>query len=151
MKKRKKEEPIQLIKYDGMEEEVDEENKKKKSKILYPEYIFIFDDLSNELKNPVLSLFICNMRHFKTKFIISSQYWNNLDRKARAQHDIIIIFKDIADDKLEEIYKESGLTIPFDKFLKIYKFATKEPYNFLYINTRNGELCKNFNIRLESN
>lgn len=121
-----------------------EGGKPRKPKYLAPEYIFIFDDLSNELKSKSIISLLKKNRHFKCKTIISSQFWNDLDVQSRKQLDYILIFRGMPEYKLREIHRDADLSIDFDVFVKIYAFATSKPYSFLYINTRNDGLRINF-------
>lgn len=125
----------------------DEGDSKAKRKYRAPEYIIVLDDLSTELKSTSLVSLLKKNRHFKSKVIISSQYWNDLNPASRKQMDNILIFRSIPDNKLKEIYHDADLSIPYDTFVKIYKNATKEPYNFLYIDCNNGEFRRNFCLK----
>ena len=119
----------------------------KKEKMLSPEYIIVLDDLSTELKSKSLVSLLKKNRHYKTKVIISSQYLHDLDPQARKQIDIWIIFGGQSDEKLKIIYKDSDLSIPFELFYKLYKFATRRPFNFFYIDTTSEDYRIGFNKR----
>ncbi len=119
--------------------------KKKKKAKEAPKIMFVFDDISTELKDPCVSALLKINRHFKSKVIISSQYPNDLQPGSRKQIDFWLIFRGHQREKLEEIYKNADINIPFEEFANIYDQVTKEDYSFLYIDTRNNELRKNFN------
>lgn len=145
------EEPIP--KYGGVRfhDDIDEEEKKvrpRKPKYLSPEYIFLFDDLSTELKSRSLVSLLKKNRHFKCKCIISSQYLNDLLPESRKQMDYILIFKGLPDHKLQEIYKDADLSIDFPLFQKIYQAVTRKKYSFLYIDVRNDSFRMNFNEKI---
>jgi len=125
--------------------------KVQKPKKVAPNIIFVFDDISNEIRNnkDVRSLLKMN-RHFKSKTIISSQDVLDLYPDSRDQIDIWIIFKGFTEDKLLEIYKSSHQSISFIKFMEFYSNATKEKYNFLMIDKGNGEYRKNFNLEYQT-
>ena len=128
----------------------DEEDKPKKRKYKYrvPEYLFILDDLSTELNTPAVTALLKKNRHFKSKIIISNQYWNDLSKSGRKNLDYMIIFGAQPKEKMLEMHKELDLSTSFDKFYEIYKYATEERYNFLYIDVVNEEYRRNFNIKL---
>jgi hypothetical protein len=84
-------------------------------------------------------------RHYRAKIIISSQYLNHLLPESRKQIDVWMLFKGHPEKKLEEIYNDADISIPFDDFLALYKKATKHKFSFLYINTRGDEFRRNFN------
>ncbi len=127
----------------------EKEKKKRKEKLISPEIIFIFDDLSAELRNPaVSSLLKCN-RHAKSKVLISSQYANDIKPESLKQLDYCILFGGHSDDKLEKFHKDLDLSIDLDKFIEIYKAITAERFNFLYVDVVNELYRKNFNEQVE--
>eukprot|EP00732_Lithocolla_globosa_P002435 Lithocolla_globosa_v1_NODE_1594_length_2461_cov_29.945968.p1 type:complete len:269 gc:universal NODE_1594_length_2461_cov_29.945968:1165-359(-) len=117
--------------------------KKKKPKKISPKYIIIFDDISAELKDPFVSQLLKQNRHYKSKVIISSQWLNDIPPQSRRQIEYYIIFGGMNDDKLMELYKNADLDITFDQFYNLYHDATKQKYNFLYVDT-NGSYRHNF-------
>ena len=123
-----------------------EMKKKKKPKLIGPEYIIVFDDLSTQLRDPAIDYLLKRNRHMKMKTIISSQFFHDLSPSSRTQIDILIIFGKMPITKLKYIHKEADLPVDLDVFLDIYVDATAEPYNFLMINTRTGEMRKNLNM-----
>ena len=89
--------------------------KKRKPKKVCPKHIFIFDDIGNELKLPSIS----QHRHLKSKVIISSQYLNDLSVQGRKNIDYWILFKGQTLEKLEIVYRDADINIPFEKQNKI--------------------------------
>lgn len=122
----------------------DRHRKKKKPQKIAPEIFFIFDDLSKELQSAWVSKLLKENRHHKSKVIISSQWLNDLRPEARKQLDVVLLFGGHVEDKLIQIYQDLDLSIPLDKFFKIYKHATADKYNFLYIDAVNEIYRKNF-------
>ncbi|EGG18912.1 hypothetical protein DFA_02651 [Cavenderia fasciculata] len=122
--------------------------KPKENKVA-PDYLIIFDDLSNELKDQSITKLMKIQRHFSTKIIISTQSWKDTSSHIRKGNlDYVLLFKNIPTETLKIIYEELSLTIPLKLFLEIYSFATKEKYHFLYT-SRNGDYRKDFNLQLE--
>lgn len=117
---------------------------KKLPKFKAPEYMLIFDDLSDEIKSPSLIALLKKNRHYKMKCIMSSQYPNDLKPESLMQMDYWLLFKNISVDKLQKVKKDSALTIDFDLLEKIYHDATKDPFGFLYIDTQLEQYRKNF-------
>lgn len=142
-KKRKDEKPQDVTKqlFNTEEEKGEKERKPKK---VAPEYIFVFDDMSDSLRDKSISALIKRHRHFKTKVIFSSQYPNDLAKDARKNIDIFILFSGHSEDKLMEVYKNMELKIPFGLFTALYEDATEEPYSFLYVD-KGGEYRRTFN------
>ena len=127
----------------------EEEDKPRKSKYQSPEYIFILDDLSDELKNPVVATLLKKNRHFLSKVIISSQYLNDLYPQSHKQIDYVLVFKGQPRKKLDEIYRNADIAVDCETFYKLYDYATKDKYNFLYIDRGNSEFRQNFNRKFE--
>lgn len=135
--------PIEVV--NGKVEEV----KPKKKKHISPNYIIIFDDLSTELKNPSIGKLMKIHRHFSSKIIISSQSW--LDSPAtirKGNLDYVLLFKNIPDHVLQQIYEELSLTIPEKMFNSLYHHATAEKFHFLYID-RGGTFRKDFKVQYQ--
>ena len=84
-------------------------------------------------------------RHYHAKVFISTQYITDLQPAALKQLDYFLCFRSFSEDKLEDIHRHLDLSIEFPEFLKIYKYATEEPYSFLYVDVRNDKFRKNFN------
>lgn len=109
-----------------------------------PSFVLIFDDISGELKLPSVAEFLKSNRHNKAMCICSSQWPNDLKPETIKQMDNLLIFHSMSDDKLEKFRKDADLTIPFETLKQLYDSATKEPFNFLYIDTKNESFRRNF-------
>jgi hypothetical protein len=118
---------------------------KKQGKLVAPDRIFLFDDLSSELKDPAIPRLLKIMRHLNSIVFLSTQYIRDIAPSSRTQFDIITVFAGHDDSKLEAILKMCDLPISFEKFREIYHDATRERFNFLYVNCRTGELRRNIN------
>ena len=122
-------------------EESDEEEEETNA----PKYMFIFDDLGNEMRKPSIYKLLLKQRHFKAKTILSSQYINNLMPSSIQQLDYVILFGGHNSDQLSELHKKLDLNISLEDFIDYYQEATKEKYHFLYIDRREGLYRKDFN------
>ena len=58
------------------------ERKERKPKRLSPEYVFIFDDLGNDLRHQSITQLFKTSRHYKAKVIVSSQYIHDLSNSS---------------------------------------------------------------------
>jgi hypothetical protein len=134
-----KEIPQKKLLFRTDDDEEEKEKKKKPLKYLSPEYILVFDDLSDELKSKSLVTLLKKNRHMLLKVIISSQYLNDLLPESRKQIDTWLLFKSQPTEKLEQIYMDGDLTVPFPTFQKMYKYATQLPYSFFYVDVRAEE------------
>ncbi len=112
-----------------------------------PDIIFVFDDMSSELKNKWLIEMLKEHRHFKSLALVSSQYPKDCRPESVKMCDYFLLFGGHDDKMLEKFLGDGGLPIKFETFKRIYKHATKEPYNFLYISNRDGDLRKNFDTK----
>lgn len=133
-----------IILCDDSDEDEDEEESKRKCKYRAPDYIFILDDLSRELKTPMLEAFLKMNRHFKSKVLISNQYLNNMAPESRKQIDYWLVFKGQPQKKLDEIYMDADLAVDHEQFYDVYKEATEKKYSFLYIDTVDNTFRRNF-------
>lgn len=118
--------------------------KPKPPKMLSPKYLFIFDDISTELRDPNIAHLLKTNRHYRAKVIISSQWLNDILPSSRRQIDYTLVFSGISEKKLEELYASSDLSVPYEQYLEMYYQATAEKYSFFYFDT-NGEYRINFN------
>ena len=130
------------------EDDEDEEDKPKKSKFISPDYLIIFDDLSDELKSRSLITLLKKNRHWKMKIVVSSQYYHDLLPESRLQIDYLLIFKNITEDKLLLMHKNANLAIDPQLFVKLYHFATQKPYSFFWVDCINDQFRRNFNTQL---
>jgi len=132
--------------YDLFGKETDEKGEPKKDyvpKKRAMKHLFIFDDLSPELKH--IDRLLKIHRHFHASVIISSQYLHDVSISSRLQIDLLIIFRGFSEEKLELVAKSLDLSIAFPTLWSIYKYVTEEPYNFLYLNVRTEEVRRNLN------
>ena len=127
----------------------EQEEDKLPTRKISPEYVFIFDDVSGQLKNKTLVSLMKKNRHFKSKIIISSQYLNDLLPEQRKQLDYMLVLKGQPDKKLEEIHKWIDTRLSFEEFKKIYEYATSRKFSFLYIDIGNDSFRVNFNEEID--
>ena len=145
--KRKNNDMYKVINYQDDDDEIKIRIRKPKKKS--PEIIFIIDDLSSEIRNSISLRKLLKMnRHIKSKVIVSSQFVSDLYPDSRMQINNWLLFPGHSLNKLKEIYDSSDPSISLDEFIEIYKYATKDKYNFLMIDTSNGEYRKNFNEQI---
>lgn len=123
--------------------------KKEKTKIA-PETILVFDDMSTCMRSKIISRLLTKNRHYKLKVFIACHSINNLDPMGLRMIDYFLIFPNICEEKMEELGEKVGISFHSDtrkhkKLWDLYSDATKNPYNFLYIDRVNCEYRKNFN------
>ena len=131
-------------------EQTDEEKAKaKKPSKEAPELVFVFDDLGSDLRSPSINQLLKTNRHHKAKVILSSQYITDLQPQAIKQLDFALLFKSFNDEKLHNIHSLLDLSNSFDDFKALYKYATQEPFSFLYVDVRSEIFRKGFSIQIK--
>jgi hypothetical protein len=139
-----------IINFTENENEISFKIKKRKSKNITPHHMLIFDDISDEMRNNRnLKALMKKNRHYKSKIIISTQHFYDVNPDIRKMFDIWILFRDHEDSILQEVYNACSINISFDKFKELYRDATKDPYNFLFVDKNKCEYRQNFNIEYE--
>lgn len=127
-----------------------DKEKDKRPKEKAPKIIFIFDDLSQEISSPSLTALMKKNRQFRTKIVIASQNWNDLQLQARKQIDYILLWPGFKQSlgKLEEIYRNADLSIPLDLFINLYRFCTRQLHHFMWIDVVHSEFRKDFSHKI---
>ena len=121
---------------------------KEKDSSKDPQYFFIFDDLSSDMRHKSIYKLLAKQRHFKSKTIISTQSINNLMPNSIGQLDYILVFGGQREEAIEGLRRKLDLPIGEDDFNRLYHEATNEKYHFLYIDRREVEFKKDFEIKL---
>ena len=129
---------------------IQQRTRPKKPKKLSPKHIIVLDDCGSSLKNSAVTKLLKINRHLHTRVIVSSQHQGDLFQQAFRQFDNLIIFKGLSQniEKLEQIYRNADLSVSFEEFVEMYRFATLRPFSFLYIDTRNNQYRVNFNKQI---
>lgn len=109
-----------------------------------PRYMFIFDDLGDELRKKTIYQLLMKQRQYIAKTIISSQYINNLTPQSINQLDYCLIYGGHNLEQVSLLHKKLDLSMGLPEFLELYEYATKEKYSFLWIDRRNMILKKNY-------
>lgn len=127
----------------------DKKKKEYKPKKVAPKNIFVFDDISQELK--LIATLCKKSRHFLASVYISSQYVNDAPPQIIKQCDYFLCFKSFSRDKLEHIHRLLDLTIDIEKFYEVYDYCFNQTngYDFLYIDVRDQLYRKNFNKEIK--
>jgi hypothetical protein len=111
--------------------------------------LIVLDDMIDYLKkSKVLGNLTTKNRHLRVSIILVSQVFNSIPVKAR-KNGTSYIFSNIYNQKdLNDINEEIGSNFP--DFMDYYKEATKEKYNFLFVDVRSMSLWHNFKSLLWS-
>jgi len=116
----------------------------KRGKLAYPDKIVVIDDLSQQLKEPIVAQLAKTNRHYKCVFIISTQFPNDLPPSCRSQFNQLFMWKGHSKAKCEVLRKVADLDLDEDEFYRLYKETTAEPYAFMYVDIDGGKAYKNF-------
>lgn len=119
----------------------------KNNKFVYPLSIIIWDDIN--IRNNYIYEILRTNRHNKIVNILSSQNYLDIIPKCRSNLNFLLLFN-MTLKQAEKIHEEQLINyITFDDFFNLFKEIKKEnKYNFLYINTKTGELRLNFNYKI---
>jgi len=98
-----------------------------------PKTIIIVDD-SLGIKTRYLDMLITRARHWNVSIIVSSQQFKQVNKTARSNFTDLILGKTYNAKELENIYEEVGSLYGSKKrFYKMFAYATKKKYSFLYL------------------
>lgn len=121
------------------------------------EYIFVFDDISTELRDKALQKLVKNSRHYKAKIIISSQGATDAHPNLYSQLDYLCLFKNLNTDSLKHIFDKIEPNIDYDEFVKLYFQITETKddrglNSFMLIDRSRNEIRKNLDkvVHLEN-
>ena len=133
---------------DDIYDNIEDNNKKRKRKIL-----IICDDMVSHIKSDkkaqklLLNLFI-QCRKLNTSLCFLTQSYFSVPKNVRLNWTQYITFKLNNKRELRNIAINHSADIDYKDFVKIYRDCTKEPYNFLTIDTTqpvDQRFKKNFN------
>lgn len=111
-------------------------------------YLLVVDDLAPAFERPSKLLLkkLLQHRHFRLSLIIVGHAIRLFNPKIRQNCSHIIAF--FTDNRYERVALNEITNMDQDTFDKLFEFATKDPYCFLYINMltpRRVKAYKNFN------
>lgn len=111
----------------------------------YVPFIFIFDDLSQELRDPHIAHFVKQIRHHRCKMIMSSQSWTDSMPGARENVRLWYIFRGFDRPILKKIREAIAFpNLSEEELERIYKDATRDPFSFLHVNGWQNKIMSNY-------
>ena len=96
-----------------MPTEEDVKRKEREPKCKYAKYIFIFDDISDELKLRSYVALMKKARHYCILTITSSQDAKDINPATIKQMRLWLLFKGLDDERLLHIYSKLGVKLSF--------------------------------------
>jgi len=125
-----------LINILDQQKSVIEYQKKTKQRKLHS-ILIIIDDMADDSKfsrsSKTLHTLFIRGRHFGISVLVSSQKYNALSPIIRVNALSLIVFKLRNYQELDTVMTENSAVLDKKLLLEIYKKATEEKYNFLYI------------------
>jgi len=127
---------------------------KEKTKNLYPEHVFIYDDLSSDLtKHHILLRCMTANRHRKIMNIVCAHSLNDIEPNAWTQCHYALFFPRLSFEKMLKNQDKMGMdsedsTTKNNKLLHKYVEATKNgksKYDFLLVDKTTDKFYRNFN------
>lgn len=110
--------------------------------------LLFIDDCGSALKNntiqKLLKKLIFNRRHLKLSIMILCQSYQSMPLDIRKNISHLVMFKPRNKKELEILFDEL-VFLPKDQQVLLNNHVFDTPHNFLFVNTGNGKLYKNFN------
>jgi len=129
-------------------EPVSQARKPAPPKKISADYVLVFDDLGKDMNCKTIAQLSKTLRHYKIRCFYLQQYLSDLSADTRKQIDYALLFKSFNEEKLLSMYESLDLSIDFVEFVELYHYATKDPYNFLYVDVKQDKYRKNFNTEI---
>ena len=105
--------------------------------------LLVLDDCLDFMRNSKSFNVLCTrFRHFSLGIIVVSQHLKKIPICARTNGQYWLVWKLFNEQEKKKFIEEIGSN--FEGFDRYYKEATKEKYNFLYINMKDMTLFRNF-------
>jgi hypothetical protein len=133
----------------GGEEDEEKKHREYVPKKLCPSYIFLFDDISEDLRSPSVAYLMKKNRHLGIMNLISTQSYKDITPPAWRQIDFALLYKNIEPKAIEDIKDKLNLPTPINVFETIYEQAVSGDHSFLYIDKNKVEYRQNFCNKFE--
>jgi len=114
-------------------------------------YVVVVDDMiteSSAKQKRVKELFIRGRKHQITTIYIGQSYYH-IPSIIRKNANVFIMFKSSDAREIMEFSKTFSSEISRDKFMKIYRMATKDPFSFLYFDPREKNDCLKYRKNID--
>jgi Cdc6-like AAA superfamily ATPase len=139
-------EPEELEMMDLILSDIVKEQKKKDEDERKPLLVVLDDCIEYFSNHSVLNNLPSLSRHYQISFIVLSQAYSALGSRFRKNTTHLIVFKLYNKKDLKAIEDEIGSN--YEDFIEHYNIATKEKYNFLYLNNTDKSVYHNFITKL---
>ena len=119
----------------GVYENIDDYNPKKKRKILIVFDDMIADMMTNKKFQAIIKELLIRCRKLNISLVFITQSYFSVPKDVRLNSTHYLIIKINTKGELEDIARSHSADIDYKDFVKIYRECTKEPFNFLTIDT----------------
>ena len=120
---------------DDVYENIHDYNSSRKRKILLIFDDMITDIMTNKRSQIILKELFIRCRKLNISLIFITQSYFSVPRDVRLNSTHYLIMKINNEKELQNIADNHSTDIDYQDFIKIYRVCTKEPYNFLTIDT----------------
>jgi hypothetical protein len=129
---------------------------KEKAKFLIDRVLVIEDDQAGlyqggTTNNPQVNLTFKH-RHFGASLIKVTQAYKAMPKSIRVNMDSLAAFEIPNQAELEVLYEEWPMYLPKDEWMQVFKYATQEPFSFIYMTTKKPKgqrIYKNFEYLID--
>ncbi len=104
--------------------------------------LFIFDDFVTDKNQSKISEMFRISRHKDCSCIYLSQSFFDTPKFVRHNCDYVALFRPSENNKQTQIAKTLGMRVGTKRFTKIFKEATRNPFNFLLVDKNALNLCE---------
>jgi hypothetical protein len=139
-------EPEELELIDHILSDLVKEQKKKDEDERKNILVVLDDCIEYFSQHSVLNNLPSLSRHYKISFIVLTQCYTALPSRFRKNTTHLVIFKLYNKKDLKAVEEELGSN--YEDFIEHYNIATKEKYNFLYLNNTDKSVYHNFITKL---
>ena len=129
---------------DDILSKIEDYNKKRKRKVL-----IVFDDMishamPDKKAQKILKDLLIRCRKLNISLCFLTQSYFSVPKDVRLNCTHYILFKLNNKRDLQNIAINHLVDFDYNDFIKIYRQSTKDPFNFLTIDTKNNRFIKNF-------
>ena len=120
---------------DDVYENIHDYNSSRKRKILIAFYDMIGDIMTNKKIQAIIKELFIRCRKLNISLAFITQSYFSVSKDVRLNSTYYLIMKINNERELQNIAINHSADIDYQDFIKIYRECTKEPYNFLTIDT----------------
>lgn len=116
--------------------------------------LIIFDDLVGSLlfsnsRGNIFKGFNTRHRHYSTSMMMVTQAYREIPKTIRINYTCLVLYEICNEKELEALHEEFPMNVmKKDRWLKMYAYAVKDPYSFMYYNMQPDDkrkrVMKNF-------